>query len=360
MYKIIISYLLVVIFFWGCSKTNPYSQEGNSANQLEYGWSVPVDELVLSQLPFDRIESIDNPHFEILNNVNIVRNETVYIYQFGDTVKIYPETILAGHEIVNDRIGNHFYAITYCPLTGSAIAWNRELNGTISEFGVSGHLYNENLIAYDRNDTSYWSQMLHRGIKGMNDGEVLENKQLLGTLGATAEKLFPDALVLVDSLGHICSDSICGRHKVNRDFGKPTGNDSTVLTLSGDYFGVVNTDIINGGKNALLTNYNIFADSISLYQTNFGNLDIIILGSNALQFIVAFENNTNIPSTKFYAIHNSLPIIFGDTNGNKYNIMGVIVSGPDIGKRLQSPKSYSAHPFAWELFFNSSIKILER
>jgi hypothetical protein len=359
MYKIIISFLVSGIILFGCSKTNTYLPDNNSTNLLEYGWSVPLDQLVLSQLPMDRIKSIDKPHFEILSNATIERNEVVYIYQYGDTIKIYPETILAGHEVVNDRIGNHFFAITYCPLTGSAIVWNREVNGIISEFGVSGHLYNENLIAYDRNDTSYWSQMLMHGIKGINDGEVLDNYQLFGTSGSTAEKLFPNALVLVDSLGHVCADSICGRLKINRDFVEPSDNDNIVLHSS-DYFGIVNTNLINGGKNALLVNYDIFADSISIYQTTFSNSDIIILGSNTLEFIVAFENNTNYSSDKFYAVQNSLPIIFADSSGNKYNVMGVIVSGPNRGNRLPSPKSYSAHSFAWELFYNSSIEIFEK
>ena len=63
-------------------------------------------------------------------------------------VKIYPHPILDWHEIINDGIGDKKYALTYCPLTGTSLAWDRTINGQETTFGVSGLLYNTNLMPY--------------------------------------------------------------------------------------------------------------------------------------------------------------------------------------------------------------------
>ncbi|MFK5856166.1 MAG: DUF3179 domain-containing (seleno)protein [Bacteroidota bacterium] len=359
MYKLLIYILIVGTLSYGCSKENSYKPKGTALSELEQGWVVPLDQLVLSQLPADRIKSIDTPHFEIIDNENLSLNDIAYVYRYCDTIKIYPQRILSGHEIVNDRIGNHHFAITYCPLTGSAIAWEREINGIISEFGVSGHLFNENLIPYDRNGHSFWSQMRLEGVRGENAKTKLKSNLLLQTTGKSIKIAFPDAIVLVDSAGHNCNDSICGL-KNGFDFGDPDDEDNFVLPSRSDYFGIVNTGVINGGDGALLFNYDIFGDSITLYNTSFRNSNIIVLGSTILQFIVAFDNNTNIPSSNFYAVQNALPVVLADNLGNRYDITGEIISGPSKGNRLPSPDSYTAHSFAWELFFGNNIDIFEK
>ena len=73
-----------------------------------------------------------------------------------------PHNILWWHEIVNFSDFN--LAVTYCPLTGSSMVFHREAADG-AEFGVSGLLFNNNLIMYDRqallsDSTSLWPQML--------------------------------------------------------------------------------------------------------------------------------------------------------------------------------------------------------
>ena len=332
------------MLFSACSKDNIPPNNTKPGSELESGWLVPVDKLVLSQLPPDRIHSIDAPHFEPLAPDNLRPDESVYIYRYGSTVKVYPQSVMGVHEIVNDHIGDHYFAVTFCPLTGSALAWNREINGTISEFGVSGHLFNENLIPYDRNDTSFWSQMRLQGIKGSHGGQDLESNTLVLTTGQTIMISFPNALVLVDTSGNNC-DSICGDFKQGRDLGDP--DEGTIELPGGDFFGVVN------GEAALLFNYDVFEEPIKVYHTNFRNSKIIIAGSEAQQFIVAFRDNLGDPNIKFSAVQNALPAIFKDSKGNHYDMTGLVISGPSMGNRLPSPVAYVAHSFAWELFFNN-------
>lgn len=357
MYKPQILAIIAGILLYSCSKDKIPPTTSNPNNEVETGWLVPVDQLVISQLPADRIQSIDTPHFEKLSNTNLLDNDIAYVYRWENTVKIYSQRIIWGHEIVNDNIDNHFFAITYCPLTGSAVAWNRDINGQVTEFGVSGHLYNDNLIPYDRNTSSYWSQMLMQGIKGNHGGDNLESNMLLSTTGSTIKKAFPNALVLVDTTGHVCNDSICTSS--NHIYNDSDAGNSTKTSLNSDLFGIINLGVANGGNGALLFNYDLFDDSIRIYKTNFKNSKIIVAGSRAMEFIVAFIDNTGESNIQFYPVQEALPVIMQDNNGNGYDITGLIVSGPSAGDRLPSPTSYSAHSFAWDLFFGDNSIIYQ-
>ena len=360
MYKKLIYLLLATIVLYGCKKEDVFTNNGTvTTTELQSGWTVPLDQLLLSQLPEDRIQSIDDPYFEKISNNNLNRNALYYAYFYDNTVKIYPQRIIGGHEIINDHIDNHYYTISYCPLTGSAIAWDRQINGTITEFGVSGHLFKDNLVPYDRKRHSYWSQMRMHGIKGDNAGYRLKTEFLLTTSGNTIINSFPDALILTDTTGHQCTDSICGGLKEIVDYGEPGDDDNSVIPLVGNYFGIVNIGLVNGGEGALLFNYSMFNDSITLYHTNYRNSNVIIIGSKTHKFIVAFKNTTGNPSSDFFAVQNSLPVVFSDINGNKYDILGVVISGPLVGTRLQSPPSYWANNTAWNRFFGSKLTVFE-
>ncbi len=346
-----ISCLVIVgLLLSACSKEELPPQNKQSGNELENGWSVPISKLVLSHLPPDRIPSIDAPHFELLANNSLKSDENVYVYRFGNTIKVYPQNVMGVHEIVNDRIGDHYFAVTFCPLTGSALAWDREIRGEPTEFGVSGHLFNDNLIPYDRNDSSFWSQMGLQGIKGTHAGEELKSGHLLLTTGATVRAAFPNAMVLVDTSGHNC-DSVCGDLKQGHDLGDP--NEETIELPGGDFFGVINREA------ALLFNYDVFEDPIKVYHTNFRSFKVIVVGSESLQFIVAFKDNTGDLNIQFSPVQNALPVIFEDNKGNRYDITGLAVSGSSAGSRLPTPIAYTAHSFAWELFFNK-LEIFEK
>ncbi len=84
----------------------------------------------------------------------------------GDEFVAVPLNILWYHEIVNlDRAGLKL-AVTYCPLTGSSLVFDRAAVGG-AELGVSGLLLDNNLIMYDRNETaSLWPQMAPAAVCG--------------------------------------------------------------------------------------------------------------------------------------------------------------------------------------------------
>ncbi len=93
---------------------------------------------------------------------------------FGQYIAI-PHNILWWHEIVN--LNDFDLAVTYCPLTGSSMVFHRfAVDG--AEFGVSGLLFNNNLVMYDRaamgREETLWLQMAAGGRCGPGEGRELD------------------------------------------------------------------------------------------------------------------------------------------------------------------------------------------
>ncbi|NIV16145.1 MAG: DUF3179 domain-containing protein, partial [Aliifodinibius sp.] len=121
--------------------------------------------------------------------------------KMGNDIKAFPHKILDWHEIINTGIGNKALAVTYCPLTGSAIAWSRVINGSITTFGVSGLLYNSNLIPYDRMTDSNWSQMQQQCVNGELVGKSAEFSPIVETAWGTWKLIYPQTTVVSNNTG---------------------------------------------------------------------------------------------------------------------------------------------------------------
>ncbi|MEM9937151.1 MAG: DUF3179 domain-containing protein, partial [Bacteroidota bacterium] len=197
--------LLLACFVWlpSCNDdTNPGPTSGQGGVPTNNSWLIP-QELVFDGGPGkDGIPSIDNPAFISVNEVDFLDdNDLIIGFREGDVVRGYPHPILDWHEIVNDEVGNTKIALTYCPLTGTASGWNRVINGTETTFGVSGLLYNTNLIPYDRNTDSNWSQMRLDCVQGTLRGTAVDLLPVLETSWSTWKKLYPTAEVLSTNTG---------------------------------------------------------------------------------------------------------------------------------------------------------------
>jgi hypothetical protein len=86
--------------------------------------------------------------------------------------RAYPLRILDWHEVVNDDFGGPLL-VTYCPLCGSGVTAERRVAGQETVFGVSGRLWRNDLVLYDRQTESLWSQLLAAAIRGPRAGERL-------------------------------------------------------------------------------------------------------------------------------------------------------------------------------------------
>ena len=147
--------------------------EQNFSQKFKFSWlqtntdktSIDLD-LVLGWWPAkDWIPSIDRPEFysieEAEEKLDFLNNRSTWIaVEIGGEARFYPYNILVWHEIVNDTLGWKDIAVTFCPLCGSAVVYNRDVDGEKIRFGVSGKLYESNLLMYDDVTESLWSQSI--------------------------------------------------------------------------------------------------------------------------------------------------------------------------------------------------------
>ncbi len=131
--------------------------------------SINLD-LVLSWWPAkDWIPAIDKPEFYSIadaeENLDFLESDSTWIaVNIWGEAKFYPYNILVWHEIVNDSVWGKNIAVTFCPLCGSAVVYNRDIDWEKIRFWVSGKLYESNLLMYDDVTESLWSQSLWEAV----------------------------------------------------------------------------------------------------------------------------------------------------------------------------------------------------
>ena len=122
---------------------------------------------ILNVIRRDGIPAISDPTFVAVNlDVGLAEREPVIGVTINGDARAYPLRIMMWHEIANDTIGGVPVNVTYCPLCNTAIVFDRTVEGTVLEFGVTGKLRFSDLIMYDRQTDSWWQQFTGCGIAG--------------------------------------------------------------------------------------------------------------------------------------------------------------------------------------------------
>lgn len=129
--------------------------------------TIPVDEIISGGVARDGIPAIDQPRFLRTEEVDFLRaDDLVVSVTLSGRTRAYPLRILVWHEIVNDQLGDEAIAVTYCPLCGTAMVFDRVVEKRLLTFGVSGLLYQSDVLMYDRQTESLWSQLAMRSVSG--------------------------------------------------------------------------------------------------------------------------------------------------------------------------------------------------
>jgi hypothetical protein len=125
----------------------------------------------------------------------------VAVVTVDGVTKGYPLHILTWHEVVNDRFGDRPVVVTFCPLCNTALAFDREVEGRVLDFGVSGNLRNSDLIMWDRQTESWWQQATGEGIVGAYAGARLRPIAASVVAWGEFQRAFPGAPALTEDTG---------------------------------------------------------------------------------------------------------------------------------------------------------------
>ncbi len=322
-------------------------------------WLIPVDEVFDGGPGQDGIPSIDSPQFwDVGEGDNFLDpNDLVVGLSHNGVARAYPHKILDWHEIVNDEFEGLATAVTYCPLTGTASGWNRVIQGGIAvgqktTFGVSGLLYNTNLIPYDRITGSNWSQILLQSVNGTLQGEFIEVNMVVETTWSTWKRMYPDTEVLSTSTGFNRNYGLYpyGDYRTNNSrLIFPVSTTDTRLPGKERVHGIVDEE----SSEAKVFTLDGFEGGLSIKQRNWFGRQLLVVGSKSMNLIVSFFNELEggeelefTPSTE-----SSFPVILTDSEGNEWDLFGQAVAGPRTGQSLTATRSCMGFFFAFGTFY---------
>ncbi|MFW6198945.1 MAG: DUF3179 domain-containing (seleno)protein [Gemmatimonadota bacterium] len=192
--------MTVAVALSACESPTPAGtgggEEDGAAPRLDH-CRLTTDDLTVAA-DWDAIRAIDDPRFvpagELPAGFISPDQRVVGLRIDGESLAV-PHGEISAHEIVNvDRSVD--LAVTFCPLTGSALAFDRDpVNG--ATMGVSGFLLHENLVMFDRTARPLiWAQMSANPLCEDPRVERLPQWPVIEVRWETWHTLHPNTLVL--------------------------------------------------------------------------------------------------------------------------------------------------------------------
>lgn len=189
---------LVVLILAGLWVAGRVGDEFDLSNR-----SVPLEQIESGGPRKDGIPALLDPRFVPAREATFLEDhDRILGLSRGREAKAYAVRILNWHEVVNDSIGGRSVVITYCPLCGTGIAFSADVEGQLHTFGVSGLVYQSNLLMYDHQTESLWSQASMEAVAGPLTGSKLTPLYLVHTTWAEWKREHPNTLVLSADTGH--------------------------------------------------------------------------------------------------------------------------------------------------------------
>ncbi len=308
--------------------------------------------------PKDGIPSIDEPKFVAAGSARFLADDdVVFGLELGGEARAYPQLVLVWHEIVNDKVGGRPISVTYCPLTGSTVAFRgTSARGEALTFGTSGDLVNSNLLMYDRETDSRWPQILGQAIVGPSRGRRLEEIPLQWTTWRHWRRAHPDTRVLSTDTGFLRNygDDPYGSYNPLGGYYKRSSSDL--------FFPVLNDDSRFPRKDVFV--------GAKLAEVRLAVRKDVVRRERAVmarmgRSRVAFLHDPDLDDVRAYRAHaggRALLLAPGsergryvdEATGSVLDARGGIVSGPLRGSELERVTSYDVMWFAWAAFFRDS------
>ncbi len=165
--------------------------------------TIPKNEILDGGPPKDGIPALTDPKVIGANEASYLNEQDRVIGLFlGGESKAYPIKILNWHEVINDQMGNSSVVVTYCPLCGTGMVFDALIEGARLHFGVSGKLYNSDVLIYDRRHESLWSQIGMKAVSGHFVGTNLKHLPAEHTTWKAWRAKYPKTRVLSHETGY--------------------------------------------------------------------------------------------------------------------------------------------------------------
>ncbi len=338
--------------------SSPFVDQGGVAPSLpdDSFCSIPEEFIVSGGVGRDGIPALVNPSL-----VSSDHAEATYVRETDRVLGIeadgrfiaVPHNILWWHEIVNfDDFGRPF-AVTYCPLTGSSVVFDRSSIDD-ADLGVSGLLFHNNLMMFNRRPDgvgeSLFPQMMQGARCGPLDGQPLEPLPAIEMHWRTWKDLHPETLV------------VSGFQARGRDYENYPYADYEVVDNPQTLFPNPEFDTRRPPKERVLgiPRENGFGmafpfivlqsrgDVVVVHDDVQGTRPVVVFWSTRAQAAVAYHPRSGSRDLTFEVRDGGF---FDVQTGSRWSIEGRAVAGPLEGSALaQVADAYIAFWFAWATF----------
>ena len=347
---------LFVMACGGGDGTSPPGADDDGPTSVDTFCSIPQEELVSGGVARGGIPALVNPAFVSPNDPAVdylLDSDRVIGLEIGGVFLAIPHNILWHHEILNlDDFGVSL-AVTYCPLTGSSMVFDRTgVSGRL--FGVSGLIYKNNLIMFDRRldggQESWFPQFLREGKCGPQDGNALLMYPSIEMRWDAWKALHPTTTV------------VSGNLSAGRDYTVYPYGDYEVLNNGETLFPQDPHDTRRPPKERVLgiprdggfgmafpfTLLHDLGDKAVVHDDVQGTRDVVVFWSTDAATAVAFVPRVNGQTLTFEARDDGF---FDVENGSEWTLQGRAISGPLEGSVLEGVSdAFISFWFAWSTF----------
>ena len=313
---------------------------------------VPCGEIRSGGPPKDGIPALTEPEWFDATDAWIDDEDIVLGVVRNGEARAVPLAIFFWHEIVNDTIGGERSVITYCPLTGSGLHFDGKTTQGGSDFGVSGSLWNNNLVMYNRGgEESWWGQMSSRAIVGPEVGESLTRLPIVETSWKTWKALHPDTLIISNITGF-------SRNYTRYPYGDYEElNQPPLFIVPSQYLdsrlppkrrvlGIV------GDQGTRAYPFNEM-DPQAVINDVIESTPVLVVYDERSRMALAYNRQLDGESLTFvHQPHETEPFrLLDEQTSSIWNLSGEALSGPLAGQKLEPiVDSYIAFWFAWAAF----------
>ncbi len=319
--------------------------------------SIPTTE-IFSAASRDAIPAITLPEVVGANASFMEPDDRVLGVVVNGEARAYPFGILWWHEVVNDTLGGENILVTYCPLTGSGLAFDPLVGGQLRNFAVSGLLWQTNLIMIDLENESLWNQMLLGSQCGIDRGTAFNRFPIVETDWATWIQDYPGTTVMTPNTG------VQGQRPYFSypyfDYAEPS-NDFVDFLVPGTTWSreLKTKELVLGvfdGSTATAYPLEAFAAQGNAVVVNdvVSSTPIVVTYRSEGNVAIAFERVVN-DQTLTFDVTNEAPFRMVDTEtSTAWNSRGEGVAGTLSGQQLAPVEdAFVAFWFAWSLYYPS-------
>jgi len=298
---------------------------------------------VIHILPKDAISAIDEPVFFGKQDgvLQMTESEQVIGVEINGDARAYPVQILSVHEIVNDVVGGIPIAVTWCPLSYSAVVYRRMVIDRALSFGVSGGILRNTLVMYDRQTGSLWNQLTGDAFSGALSGIQLQSEPAVLTTWGGWQGMYPASLALskADSPYNFYEDDHMAEYYASEKTGiRPPARTDNRLPEKERILGIATE------SSSIVYPFSLLRQTRAIHDMIEGR-----------QLVVFFDNETET-ARAYDADVAGTTLSFYESDGKYYDyqtnslwspLSGRSILGPLTDRRLRPLSGISAFWFAW-------------